>query len=495
MRTPNSEPQTPNSELRTPNSDRGIALFLALMTLTVLTLLGLAMMTNSHTEGEIHENYEAEVTARWLAETGVRQALMELRGQDFTQVLRGANGRPDSSDAEARALDFRNPIPRRGSGPPPERVDITDGPAVAAAVRTDDGVPRQRGPGGVGYYRRAGPDGRFGTADDVAFFDTEQPPAPGEAPAGRGLIKITNNPEDPGGPFADTDGALVIRTMGLARRRRAGGRLAVATIETRVRRDRTFQTDAPVTVLGPALQPAGARLLDPGRTRVDGYEYLGWAMLNPTGSYADPLAEPMTQQALAAPGSDAVVGAGLVRSIRNLTGLATAGQGWAGVDNPDLQRGLDPAWLRRWVYETLPALADQTFRGGDPGLSAWQGTVAEPRLVWVGGDLTVAGNPAGAGLLAVTGRLRITGNPVFRGLILVIGEQAAADITGQPLIEGGLWIARLRAAGAGAVWDVVPCSLAGTLQNRRAPNYQTLATSLLPLVRTQWREIHPEMDP
>lgn len=489
----------PNDPCRAPTQEAGVALFLVLAILTILSLLGLAMLSNGLTENQISENYGAGATALMLAESGAQQAVTELRGKDFTSVLRGRRPDPETPVDEARAFDFRNPIPLQGPGLLPQRLDLGDVPQVVAATRTDDGVLPRIGRRGVGYYVRKGPDGRFGTSDDEAFFDREQPPGPDDALVGRYFVKITNNPEDPGGPFSDTDGALLIRSMGLVRmapaRRLWHAQNALALIEVKVRRDATFRTDAPLTILAPSLAPTRAGFLDPGRSRLLGHEYLGLAVLNTTGLYLDPVAEPITQQLLAAEGSEAVFGAGLVRSIRNLTGRARAGQGWDGDSNPDLPRALDPVWLRKWIYESLPRWADRTFTGGDPGAAAWTGTPDDPKLVWVNGPLTIAGSPDGAGLLVVTGRLWITGNPVFKGLILVIGDQAVLDIDGQPLIEGGVWLSRLQATERGAVFDAARGSLRGTLQNQRRRNYQSLAATLLPLVPLQWREIRPEIEP
>ncbi|MBI1748672.1 MAG: hypothetical protein HYR55_19115 [Acidobacteria bacterium] len=477
----------------------GVALLLVLAILTTLSLLGLTMISGSLTEAQICENYSHDTTALMLAETGLHRALLELRGKSFSQALKGLSGRIDITEEEARTFDFRNPIPLRGYGLPPQRLDLGDPEQIAAAARTDVGMLPEIGRRGVGYYLRKGPDGRFGTADDEAFFESEQASRPDDALIGRYLVKVTNNPDDPGGPFDDRDGTLIIRSMGLVRmspaRRLWGARNAMKLLETRVRLDMTFETDAPITILGPSLAAERTRLLEPGRFRVYGNEHLGLAIINTTGLYMDTLAEPMTQQLLRTEGSEAVSGAGLVPSIRNLTSLVRAGQVWGGRPNVDCKRVLDAALLRRFIYEKLPALADQIYRGGDPGDAAWSGTIDRPRLTWVDGNLTITGSPSGAGLLIVTGRLKVTGNPHFRGLVLVIGEQAALDMDGQPRIEGGLWLARLRSAGEEAAFDTARLSLSGYFENRSDWNYQKLAMSLLPFVPLQWREIHPEMEP
>jgi hypothetical protein len=57
-----------------------------------------------------------------------------------------------------------------------------------------------------------------------------------------------------------------------------------------------------------------------------------------------------------------------------------------------------------------------------PTNSVPMGSASNPQITVVNGDLTLAGNNTGYGILVVTGTLTFSGNTGWRGVVLVIGQ-------------------------------------------------------------------------
>jgi hypothetical protein len=72
------------------------------------------------------------------------------------------------------------------------------------------------------------------------------------------------------------------------------------------------------------------------------------------------------------------------------------------------------------------------------------GTNASPQINVVNGDLTLPGGWTGSGILLVTGNLTLHGNPSYNGLILVIGKGSVVkDGGGNGVVNGSLLVANL----------------------------------------------------
>jgi len=72
------------------------------------------------------------------------------------------------------------------------------------------------------------------------------------------------------------------------------------------------------------------------------------------------------------------------------------------------------------------------------------GTIANPQVNVVEGDISLSGNWSGAGILLVTGTLTFHGTPNYNGLILVIGKgNVVKDGGGNGVMDGSLLIANL----------------------------------------------------
>jgi hypothetical protein len=77
------------------------------------------------------------------------------------------------------------------------------------------------------------------------------------------------------------------------------------------------------------------------------------------------------------------------------------------------------------------------------------GTAANPTYTVVNGDLTLAGNPSGYGVLVVTGNLVLKGDFTWTGVVLVIGS-ATVDNTGggNGQITGAMYVANTAGGGS-----------------------------------------------
>jgi hypothetical protein len=75
------------------------------------------------------------------------------------------------------------------------------------------------------------------------------------------------------------------------------------------------------------------------------------------------------------------------------------------------------------LVQNITSVANNVLTGPVSGLTAAQlGTASNPQITVVNGDLTLSGNSTGYGILVVTGNLTFSGNNGWRGIVLVIGK-------------------------------------------------------------------------
>lgn len=74
------------------------------------------------------------------------------------------------------------------------------------------------------------------------------------------------------------------------------------------------------------------------------------------------------------------------------------------------------------LVSTLKANATQPVINGPANGLANPGTVGNPQIIYVNGDLTITGNTTGYGILVVTGTLTMKGTPQWNGIVLVVGK-------------------------------------------------------------------------
>jgi hypothetical protein len=203
------------------SGEEGIAALIALIALSIFTLLGLSMSLNSTTEIRISDNYESQVQASNAALAGLHHGRELLRGLRFDDLLAGPDGAADTSTAyltQARTPSFRNPMGWTAA----RSLNILD-PSYDLAGHPDDGVLN------TGYGTPLIP--LMGTA--LTSPNPYGSEAQGNATitTGRYFVKVTDNNGEASeialdgadNPFFDADYTIIMRSMGISQTVRETG--------------------------------------------------------------------------------------------------------------------------------------------------------------------------------------------------------------------------------------------------------------------------------
>ncbi|MBI4484366.1 MAG: hypothetical protein HY652_15950, partial [Acidobacteria bacterium] len=244
------------------NKENGIALFIALVALSLLSLLGLSVAYNAMTEMQISDNMETGVASLFLAESGAELAREMARGTDFNVLLTGPNLVGNTTNPAGQGFAYRNPMELAAA----RTLDL-DGDVrfVTGGVANDDGVVsfiglngmkyRKRAASDFTYYQTSGPDGVFGTGDETTI-PAGTPVFADDVTLGRILVKVANNPQELGvTPFQTSLQRVILRVMAVSRTLGEGfagasRRNSVSVVELVLRRDLAFNLQSPLLVEG-----------------------------------------------------------------------------------------------------------------------------------------------------------------------------------------------------------------------------------------------------
>jgi hypothetical protein len=467
--------------------EEGAALILTLIALSVFSLLGLFMLINSATSLQINDNYESQLQASYAALSGLSHARAALRGISFDDVLKGPDGdcdRSPSAIAQARTFAFRNLFSLTAA----QSLNIED-PGAALAGIPDDGLLNS------GFF-----EGVSGTVviplSGIAQL-APNPYGPGTVISSRYFVKITDNNEDPSelagdpgnDPFHDGDGVVIVRAMGVARTfsdstgsvRRNN---SVAVFETRIKRHYTFD-------LGPALVLQGIQLIPSfeGAYQISGGEFPAIGTID--ADTHDSMFPDQTIRA-APPGAGIIQGGNLPSpSVQELSASL----------NPDQAMLLQPGYLWRLTRSLAPNFADSYYTGDqvwNSGLSNLgsfdiskpsSAPGQDPKIVVVDGNLNIAGNISGAGLLIVTGDLYCSGSFTYNGLILAIGSGHLSVSGSGSNIQGGVYVSNLILSGGTVNFGTTTFSISGANRIAARKEAVRMALSLIPASQIAFREI------
>ncbi|NWG12529.1 MAG: hypothetical protein HXY20_03240 [Acidobacteria bacterium] len=481
-------------------NEEGMALLIALVALTLISLIGFLSALDAATELKISDNYESRTQAIEAAQAGLNHARELLRGLSFDDQLAGSDGIHDSSTtylALARRCAFRNPI----SWVLARSLHVSD-PAGDVAGMSDDGLINT---------------GPAGTSAGVGLIPVTGVPvgvsSPGMGTFVRYFVKVTDNngeaseilrdPSDD--PFHDGDGIVIVRSMGVASTiGEAVGPVpqwnSVALAESRLRIRRVFQLDSPLVVQGLSVEPSGVDMFSGDSFLISGGSaHVGIGVIDP--DLLDSLSPAQELiSGIAASQEDNIQGAGLTPSVGDFTAGISA--------HSEKRLLLEKAYLRDFAYREVPRFADNVFVGGqvwsagnvpdlghfDPAIPAAD-PVQRPMVTFVDGDLTLDGGIEGAGLLIVTGALRILGGFGFRGLVLLVGSGDVEAQDMSPGLSGGLYIAALMLSGTGLEWATPRISISGTSVISMDEDAIEMALRLIPPAQLGCREITPTLDP
>jgi hypothetical protein len=481
----------------------GLAILMSLIALSLFSLIGLYLAINATTEVRVSDNYESQLQARFAALAGLNHARELLRGLRFDDHLKGPDGINNAGAtylAQARTYAFRNPLDWGTA----RSLNILN-PANDVATGSDDGVLNT---------------GKFGTRNGTVLIPptgiahtTPHPDGNGLFTTSRYFVKVSDNngeaselvvdPED--NPFADGDGIVVVRSMGVAQTilEKTGANLrrnSIALFEARYKTRTAFNLDAALVVQGNNVLPSEAAMFNGTSFLIQGGA-LNRGIATIDVETADSLSPAQAiSSKLRGSQTNNVQGAGLIPSIQDMTSSIIA--------HGEKRALLDKAFLSNFATNAAPRFADSTFdgrqswsEGNAPHLGRYDAARAandpaqNPRVTLVNGDLSISGNVTGGGILLVRGRFSAAGSFSYNGLILVIG---AGDMTLEDLsagINGGIYVVSLTNSESGLTWGTPKLTISGTcniIMNRDAID---AAARLIPPSQISWREVTSIMDP
>jgi hypothetical protein len=493
---------TRKAEKEEPGQQHGLALLIALIAVSLFSVIGLHLALVATAQVKISDNYESYIQARAAALAGLNHARVLLRGLGFDDQLRGPDGTYDVSPgyvAYARSHGYRSPV----NWSIARMLDLQN-PAAALAAIPDDGVANAgRHPGGDGVELIH----RLGIVRTVP-----NPHGPGILCASGYFVKVSDNngeaseqardPED--NPFTDGDGQIIVRSMGIAQTIMEGTqagvrRNSVVLFEARLKRLSTFDLDAPLVVLSDTVAPSSSGMFGGIQFSVQGgAANPGIATIDPaTGNGIAPAVQIAAGLSPAQLGN--IQGTGLAPSIQDITATIAA--------HADKNLLLDAAYLWRFVRQDAPRFADNLCSGPQRWMDAAPiplgrydpllppgAPVQDPKVTYVDGDLVVDGNLEGAGLLIVTGRVLLRGNLVFHGTVLIIGA-GELDCGGASRITGAVFLANLSDSNETLIRGTARLTVREISSIVFDRETIRMAASLIPAVQLSFREVTSIIDP
>jgi len=488
---PNTSPQ---NCLNFPRQE-GFALLMAVVGLSIFSLIGLYCSMGATTEVRISENHESRIQADLAARAGLNHARALIRGLQYNDLLRGPDGVASSTypSTESGQYAFRNWVDWSAA----RTLNILD-PTSAVGGLPDDGLFNT---------------GKFGATNGTVLVPASgvaltapNPYGSGTVTTARYFVKVTDNPEDcDGDPFTDCDDIIIVRSTGVARTilEAGGGTVranSVAVYEARFKQSKTFELSAPVVLQGDQIEPAKPNMFNGNSFNIEGgANAYGIGVIDTnTSNGNDP---------------EAQVEANLDKNqYDNIEGSCCSSKDPAIGDITSSLSGdqlllLDPSYLWNFAYNVIPAFADGVYQGnqhwsggGAPNLGSYDlskpanDPSQHPRVTYVNGDLSLSGNMSGAGVLLVTGDLSGSGSFDWVGIILVIGK-GSASLAGMNVgLDGGLYVVNLQ-AGSPPTFGTSQFTISGNSDIRANDAALHLGIGNLPPVEIGWRELTSSLDP
>jgi Tfp pilus assembly protein PilX len=431
-----------NMQNRSPKtsrkSERGVALFIAIFALLLISVVALALMVMAGTESSLNSNYKTSVQAFYDARAGVEEA----RGRLWS-------GNPNALGAFVVAAGATMPV---------GTVKYIINPAGAETVNpTNMSSTNKYADTQYASEWGANPPTSSGTTPSVST-------QAGVAGPLFKWVRITPRTELSAGIDVNGDGAID-NTQPLYY---DGTEQVLANqIPATATAFQVFELTAlSVTPSGSqrlvqyVVAPTNLNLQFPSALTFDG--------LTPT--YNAPNSNPFDMNGNDRSGSNALAGCTVpVQPAKPAVGVVSGGDiavAESGIPNNRLNHylgaGGTPSVAN--VSAVLPStentvtslnqlvanisqVANNVIQG--PANSVPLGSASNPQITVVNGDLTLAGNNTGYGILVVTGTLTFSGNTGWRGVVLVVGQGSMQENGGgNNEFDGAVLVARtLNAAG------------------------------------------------
>ena len=484
---------------RMATDERGVALPVALMVLTILGALVAGYLTLGAVEPQISQNLTDGARARFVAEAGVEWGFNYLAGKDFSTLLLGADGLTGSADDSV--------------------------PSGVAGLNTSVWlIQNQPVPG------RTAAEGTFSVA-----MRNDSVPAGGGYTGDQAITGVAA--VDAGGHKVDTNGIVILTSTSTLTR---GGQTTTRTIQAVIRRS-TLNINAALTL--PGMQ--ADTFVGNTNFEIDGRDYRrsdAWGALGvsvPTGTgpmkfgiTTQPGIQaniaPTTYEQNAQNGFDTAAKKALVKGKHQTTAGFTTGDNTIAADT-----ALSPTVMADFLAEvaanpattviqsslTCPLVLTGSASGtpdsspvlstsgggscpGSPpiGTSVNLGTPADPKMVYFRGDLDTSSTftglrmnnkISGAGILIIEdGDWQVYGdNFQWDGIVIVTGRYVGMGFrTGSGVKISGALIGMESISGeAGGFFEFLTQS--NSLQIRSSKENRDMALSMLANQRIlNWRE-------
>ncbi len=501
-----SQNKSPLTKCPSCKGEQGIAVLIAMIALSIFSVLGMYMSLNATTEVWIADNVEGKIQAEFAASAGINHARELFKGLTHDLLLTGPDGTyTHTSDYvnQARTYAFRNPLTWETA----RSLDILN-PASTVFGLPDDGILNTGKNGAV--------DGTVLIPIAGVALSSPNPYGSGNIITSRYFVKVTDNNGEaseraaegvgagqPDDPFVDADGIIVVRSMGVAGtiRETRGGKVranSISVYEMRYRQNKTFSFDSPLVLQGDSIVPSAPSMFDGASFGIDGgLANYGIATIDPNPANGTPVSQITSQLSHAQ--ERKITGRGGTPSVADITTTLTG-------DGLNL---LNAAYLWNFTQHEVPIFADGVYQGNqswsgnsqpyvgffDPAKEATD-PVQNPKITYVNGDLSLSGGFSGGGLLVVTGALSGGGSITWNGLIFVIGK-GDVNFSGMNVaITGGLYVVNVQPDATGVLQFGTPkYTMAGNSQFLVNGNTTKMMITMIPSKQTSFRKVTGMTDP
>jgi hypothetical protein len=454
------------------NDERGVALFIAVFTVLLVTAIGAAMIILTNTDTTVTQNFRDEQTAFFAAKAGMEEARDRFRTTASNSLTSPANLLPVTLPGNAGAFlyilnpasltDIDTPWITNGNNYPDDEICAE----MANMGNPCTGNPPV--PAGGGWYTTTTASTAYQMTPKANWKWTRINLKTNTTSSGStNLSTVDGNAANTTGRVCWT-GTNEISTAAASCGAVNPNYLPVYVMTTLAVTPsgsrRMVQAEATATTFpnipGPLVFDGSTPVFGPPHSNalnVDGTDHSSNANANGPQGYAcpAPLNEPAIGTTSAADANS--IGSSLPKPNDFTSGTNT---GAAAVSDVSTQlTSLNTVSDLQNLVSNVTLIAgnhNQVYPGNPVGGIPNPGTISpyNPQVNVVQGDLTIGGGWSGAGILLVTGNLTMSGNPNFDGLILVIGTgQFIKNGGGNGTLDGSILVANLHvnADGTGAL--------------------------------------------
>jgi hypothetical protein len=432
-----------NMQNRSPKtskkSERGVALFIAIFALLLISVVALALMVMAGTETSLNSNYKSSVQAFYDARAGVEEArgrlwsgspnpITNLLVSPVTGMMAVGQVAYIQNPAGAEVV---NPLDTSSGNPYADRQYINEwGSNPPAASIMIASVSTQAGVAGPLYkWVRITPKTEKSANMDVngdgaldntqpLFYDGTQQTLANQVPATATAYQV----------FELT--ALSVTPAGS--RRMVQYNVAATNLNLKFPSALTFDGLTP-TYNAPSSNPFDMN----GNDRSGSNQLAGCTIpaqpAKPAVGVLNPADISVAESSIPANRLNHYLGLGGTPSVGDISALL-----------PQTEQTVSNL---QDVVQKISNVANNVIQG--PTNSVPMGSASNPQITVVNGDLTLTGNNTGYGILVVTGKLTFSGNTGWRGIVLVVGQGSMEENGGgNNEFDGAVLVAKtLDAAG------------------------------------------------